>query len=286
MLVVVIPTKNRLELLKAALQSVFDQEFLDYRVVIINDGSTDGTGEYLASFNNPRIEIITHWQSKGVNASRNEAFKKMRPNEWIIPLDDDDVFFPGAFELIAKTLKNIPENIQIAQFSTVIITREKEYHGGRDFLPNEQYYDLSYEELMTDIGHRMRGEPRSVFRWTLFPKYLFSEEINGYEGEWWIKVAKDKVGIRIFNTKPVISIDWAHSGEHLSDTAARDNPKSFAMAHSRIFDEHSEFLLTHPSLALKRAEQAIKVSIKAHEWMLVLKFSVLYLVAFFRKLLS
>ena len=49
---VIIPTYNRADLIRAALDSVFAQEFKDYEVIVVDDGSTDSTREILESYDN------------------------------------------------------------------------------------------------------------------------------------------------------------------------------------------------------------------------------------------
>lgn len=82
-------TKNRLEFLKVALDSVFKQSFQDFEIVVVNDGSTDSSLEYLLSLKDKRIKIISHQVSKGIIFSRQECLEKS-VGEYIAILDDDD----------------------------------------------------------------------------------------------------------------------------------------------------------------------------------------------------
>jgi glycosyltransferase involved in cell wall biosynthesis len=277
MLVIVIPTKNRRVLLERALASVFSQGYMDYRVVVINDGSTDGTREYLDSLENPKTQIVHHDKSRGVNVARNTAYRELQEGEWAVPLDDDDLFLPGAFETIAVTLKEIPMTVSVVAFNTIIQTRDREYVGGREYQEGELSRDFSYTEIITGDMGTNRGEPRCAYRWTLFPKYLFAEDINGFEGEWWLLVARDGIGIRYVNTPPIVLIDWRHEGEHLGDTASRQNPGSFARAHDRIFRAHRKFFATHPEYAADRAIVGLRVALRALDPVLTARFGYQYL---------
>src|SRR6185503_16759534 len=180
-LVIVIPTKNRRVLLERALESVCSQSYPVYRVVIINDGSTDGTQEYLDSLDDPHVQVIHHEMSKGVNAARNAAFKTLKKNEWAIRLDDDDMFLPEALTNIAQTILNTPQPIEVLFFNGITHILKSEFVSGWQFAKGETYYEPTYEDFMIHTG--FRGDGCIVFKWTLFPKYLFSEDINGSEHE-------------------------------------------------------------------------------------------------------
>lgn len=84
-------TKNRVDLLKEALQSVARQNFSDYEVIIIDDGSTDSTEEQLKNLPFSEFKVIRHEKSLGIIASRQEALETSR-GEFVAVLDDDDVW--------------------------------------------------------------------------------------------------------------------------------------------------------------------------------------------------
>lgn len=283
--VIVIPTKNRCTLLARALESVRSQSYTNYRIIVVNDGSTDGTQRYLDSLHDARIQTIHHSKNRGVNAARNAAFRMLREGEWALPLDDDDMLLPEALQHIARQIEKLPDFISVACFNTTIRTHEKEYKGGRNFEEGEESYDPSYHALMTGEGLKTEGDNRAVLKWTLFPKYLFSEDVNGFEGEWWLLIGRDGVGVRYF-PEEIILIDQTHGGEHLSRVAARRNPSSFIRAHRRIFHDHKEFFSKHPDRRAARAVVVLKLSIRAADPIAFVKFAGHYLHASYRSLIS
>lgn len=87
------PTHNRVELLKKAIDSVLSQTYQNFKLVVVNDGSSDGTQAYLESLIDPRISFIEHKKSTGACRSRNDAIAKL-DTELVTGLDDDDIFLP------------------------------------------------------------------------------------------------------------------------------------------------------------------------------------------------
>ena len=88
---VVVPTYNRLPLLAEALGSVWRQTFTDYEVIVVDDGSTDGTAEWLDS-QTPRLRFLRQ-ENKGPGAARNLGAAEAK-GEYLAFLDSDDVWFP------------------------------------------------------------------------------------------------------------------------------------------------------------------------------------------------
>lgn len=92
-----LPTKNRVELLKRAVDSVLAQTYSNFKLLIIDDGSTDTTPEYLKSITDPRVSYIRNEQSERACNARNRAIKEL-DTELVTGLDDDDVFLPERLE--------------------------------------------------------------------------------------------------------------------------------------------------------------------------------------------
>lgn len=98
---VVIPTYNRREMLREALGSIWSQTFSDYEVIVVDDGSTDGTQESLISQNGPlRYLPQSH---RGPGAARNLGIREAQ-GEYLAFLDSDDLWFPWTLETYAAVI--------------------------------------------------------------------------------------------------------------------------------------------------------------------------------------
>src|SRR4051812_32406172 len=88
---IVIPTFNRARLLREALESVFAQEFTDYEVLVVDDGSTDDTQAELAR-HGERVRVLRQ-ENQGQGAARNLGIEHAT-GSYVVFLDSDDVWFP------------------------------------------------------------------------------------------------------------------------------------------------------------------------------------------------
>lgn len=93
---VVIPTFNRWPWVGAAIESVLAQSYTDFELIVVDDGSTDGTVAHLAKFGD-RIHLLSQ-PNRGAAAARNRGVNQAR-GRYISFLDSDDLWLPGKLEV-------------------------------------------------------------------------------------------------------------------------------------------------------------------------------------------
>ncbi len=144
---IILPTYNRLSQLKRALQSIFKQDFGDYEVVVVNDGSNDGTDLYLKSLTLPKLKWIFQ-DNKGPAAARNAGIK-IAKGKYIVFTDDDCVVPLDWLSSFSKIFKNTGADIT----------------GGavKNCLANNFYSELSQEVTNFFVGHLNRTEKQTTF---------------------------------------------------------------------------------------------------------------------------
>jgi len=103
---VVIPTYDRIETLPRSLDSVIKQTFSDWELIVVDDGSTDGTDEMVLR-DYPAVRLHRQ-ENAGVSAARN-AGVALTAGEWIAFLDSDDAWLPEKLEWQLSALANEPE---------------------------------------------------------------------------------------------------------------------------------------------------------------------------------
>jgi glycosyltransferase involved in cell wall biosynthesis len=131
---VVIPSYNHEKFIAEAIQSVLDQTYQDFEIIIVDDGSTDGSIEQIRTFSDPRIKLILHKKNRGAAEAMRTALERAK-GEYIAVLSSDDMFLPDKLE---KQVKFLDENSQYgAVFSYVELIDE---HRHQFTNKNHSYY--------------------------------------------------------------------------------------------------------------------------------------------------
>lgn len=102
---VIIPTFNRLELLKETLDSVRKQTYRDFEIVVVNDGSTDGTGEWLKQQHDL---LVIEQSNSGIATARNSGASVAR-GAWLAFLDHDDLWSPDKLSIQSQFVADNPD---------------------------------------------------------------------------------------------------------------------------------------------------------------------------------
>src|SRR3546814_65596 len=98
---VVIPTYNRKKFIGTTLKSILAQQCTDYEIIVVDDGSTDGTRESLASYGSS-VRILEQ-PNYGPGAARNLGLGEAR-GDYVAFLDSDDIWFPWTLETFATLI--------------------------------------------------------------------------------------------------------------------------------------------------------------------------------------
>ena len=103
---IVMPSFNTGKFISESIESVLNQTYRNWELLIVDDCSTDNTETIVKNFNDDRIKFFRNDKNRGAAFSRNFALQKAR-GEWIAFLDSDDLWFPQKLE---RQLKFMTEN--------------------------------------------------------------------------------------------------------------------------------------------------------------------------------
>ena len=118
---VVIPVRDRRRDVQQAVASVLSQTFSDFEVVVVDDGSTDGSGEAALESGDPRLRLV-RLPGSGVSVARNAGVAQAKA-PWVAFLDSDDVWLPRFLERTLELARAHPNTGLI--FSNCLSVRDR-----------------------------------------------------------------------------------------------------------------------------------------------------------------
>jgi glycosyltransferase involved in cell wall biosynthesis len=104
---IVLPTYNRLPLLRKAVASVIAQTFCDWELIVVDDGSTDATRDYLEAIGDARVRPVWLAHQRNLTSARSVGLRHAR-GEWMAFLDSDDLWLPEKLALQRQQLAAHP----------------------------------------------------------------------------------------------------------------------------------------------------------------------------------
>ena len=173
---VVLPVFNREQRIAQAIDSVLAQDFDDFELIVVDDGSTDRTAEVARSYGDPRIRIVTQDRNRGSNAARNAGIEAARA-PLIAFLDSDDVFLPHKLGTVVRAFDEDPA-LDVLVDSYVKLTSPK---AKRRQIERRNPVIRSTDEFAKRLFGRRLWKPTSSIslkREAAIRAGLFDEEVN------------------------------------------------------------------------------------------------------------
>ena len=121
---IVIAVFNKAEFIKNTIQSVLNQTIQEFELVIVNDGSTDGSESAILAFKDDRIHYVSQ-SNKGASAARNVGIQQAS-NPYIAFLDADDKWLPDHLETIQKLMNEVPGE-KVFATNSLILRNNKQF---------------------------------------------------------------------------------------------------------------------------------------------------------------
>ncbi|MFS3928309.1 glycosyltransferase family 2 protein [Priestia flexa] len=103
---IVIPVYNKEEYISRTLNSILNQTFLNFEIIIVDDGSTDNSIKIVKNFDDNRIKVVSQ-ENKGVSSARNLGVEHSK-NDYIAFIDADDIWKPEFLENINNMILSFP----------------------------------------------------------------------------------------------------------------------------------------------------------------------------------
>lgn len=170
---IVLPVYNCVDYLPDAVESIINQTLQQWHLIIVNDGSTDGSAEYLDSLTDSRITVL-HQENKGLSFSLNRGLEYSE-SEFVARMDGDDFAYP---ERLEKQLTFMEANPDVGLLGSQIqrVGLQRADSGSNLPTTHEDIFDA-----LMDGSH-------AICHPTIFCRRAVFDEIGGYKaglGEEW-----------------------------------------------------------------------------------------------------
>ena len=188
---ILIPVYNTAAYLTQAIQSILEQDYTAMEIILINDGSTDGSEDIIHSFHDPRIRYIRNEQNMGLVYTLNKGIE-LSEGKYIARMDGDDVSLPGRITEQVAYLEAHPNVGLLA--TTVSLINEQDapigfWEAERQHITPEQI--RAYLPKDNCLAH-----PTVMCSAALLKKYRYRKEQSQAEDyDLWLRMAADGIVI-------------------------------------------------------------------------------------------
>ncbi len=159
---VVLPTYQRAHLVERAISSVLHQRFANWELIVVDDGSTDGTADVVERCADPRVSVVRLHRNVGVAAARNAGLRVVRAPV-VAFLDSDDVYLPNALGDYLQALEAHPEALAVEGLSldapTPVPGHQIAGRSRRDVIAHAVAPHVQAVAVRTDRGAAVRFDP-------------------------------------------------------------------------------------------------------------------------------
>jgi glycosyltransferase involved in cell wall biosynthesis len=240
---VVLPTRNRANLLRRSIASVFGQTYQNLELIVINDGSTDNTLEILSAVNDSRLRVLNREINQGAAAARNAGINAAR-GEFIAFQDDDDVWLMQKLERQMAALLNGGPHLGWCICANIRIAENECMYIGGEFHRNQMDFNQGIGPPGHDWG--LIATPGWVVRreW-LARAGSFDERILSWE-DWELGIRLSKEGGFVFIDEPLWIQDWVYGKGLTKDRHIRAKGLQVIMEkHGHMWRSRPDVLARH-----------------------------------------
>ena len=258
MISVVIPLYNKENCVARTIESVLNQTYNSFEIVVVNDGSTDNSLKVVSSIKDERIKIFSK-KNEGVSIARNFGIQQSK-GEYICFLDADDEWNPNFLESMCEAIKMFPE---YGFFSCPIETRKNGENKNYGINNNSEELFVIEDYCKTFLKNRKAiccvGSV-CVQRRLLIDAGMFPPHVKrGEDHDLWLRLACNNKVVYTTKTKMIYNLD--------SENNSRSNYNSYRESFpywkwyeypyfpkNSLFLFTTYFLLSHTLSALKHGK--------------------------------
>lgn len=175
MISVIIPLYNKEPIIERTINSVLSQDYQDFEVIVVDDGSTDRSAEIVRNIKDHRIRLIEQ-ENGGPSKARNTGVRHSK-GEWIICLDADDELFPGSLKHLRHLADKYPSVEILGGNSVSYLNGEKHEHYPNGYKEGI----LEYPLIAHVISYYCLANGAAMYSRRIALACPFNESVRRYE---------------------------------------------------------------------------------------------------------
>jgi len=250
---VIIPTCNRPEYVKKAIESVLEQTYQDFEIIVVDDGMKDRAEEVVKSFSDTRITYIQHSENRGCAASKNTGARNAK-GKYIAILDDDDEYLPQKLQLQYGAMESAGDEVAFSFTSAIECFDDREYESP---VPEgvQDYHELALRNFSAMHGSMLMYR-RDVFleHGGLDENYPTHTDVSFLVG-----FTKKYKGIGI--NKPLVKRTLRSKHEQMGS-----NVHNRIRGRLMLLEQYKEDFAKHPAFLAKHSERLAKFYREVGDW--------------------
>ena len=176
---VVVPLYNKRAFVRDSIEAALAQDWNDFEIIVVDDGSTDGSVAALGNLDDPRLRLIEQ-ANAGPGAARNRGIAEARC-EWIAFLDADDLWYPDHLAELARIIRSCPN---------AILVTAAQHHVTVPRLPTREPGSgaVRYVDYFAHAGRYPFGTSATAARRDAFADGGFGNFRPGQDTEMWARL--------------------------------------------------------------------------------------------------
>jgi len=183
---VIIPTYNRAHLVGRTIQSVLNQTYKNFEIIIVDDGSSDNTEQAVKSFGDKRIEYLQFEENSGSSAAPRNTAIKIAKGKYIAFLDSDDEWLPEKLERQIELFEK-SNNFKLGFVGCDVLILD--IQGNRKY----EYKTPKYKNVLRRLlmNNFIWSSSSVMVKKNIFREVgLFDENLAAVDWDMWIRISK------------------------------------------------------------------------------------------------
>jgi glycosyltransferase involved in cell wall biosynthesis len=223
---VIIPTFNRAGLLKRAIESVLNQQYQNFEIIIIDESSEHDSEEVVKSFSQDCITYVKCKQREGVAVSRNMGIK-LSKGKYVAFLDDDDEWLPNKLLLQVELLEKSSDDVGVVHGNCFV-----DFGTKRAIFHEQDYFDQSTVSLLKT---NFIANSTCLLKKKCFSSVGYHDEELSYCEDWDLYVRFSKKFKFLYIHQPVAILHWSIPA---SEGRASQNLRRVTKGYQLFFAKH------------------------------------------------